>query len=295
MFYKLCVAPAGLPANLDAHFTYVSSAELIVASSSPTPPPSPPPPMEALTQQIAALAANVAAQSSALSTQSSTLSTLSGNVAALSAALSCGAGGRRLETQTDASSVPSVPSESATAQTIVDDFLSRRPDLAGTRQRGSRSSGSILGCRRSRKANERRHAAIAYPFRNDIRTSSIGSALVPPSSSRKRVPARRSCKPVLLRTVTVPASSNVATAALAAATFALSPAAFRLDAAVAAAVAAATFALASATFSLARRRSERAGGPRRPRTYRRQREGRRTLRHQSEQCQQRRLPWGCWR
>eukprot|EP00900_Chrysochromulina_parva_P018692 jgi/Chrpa1/26824/Chrysochromulina_OHIO_Genome00023900-RA len=96
MFYKLCVAPAGLPANLDAHFTYVSSAELTVASSSP-PPPSPPPPMEALTQQIAALAANVAAQST----------------------LSCGAGGRRLDT--DASSAPFVPSESTTAQTIVDD------------------------------------------------------------------------------------------------------------------------------------------------------------------------------
>jgi hypothetical protein len=43
MFYKLCVAPAGLPANLDAHFTYVSSAELTVASSSLPPPPPPPP------------------------------------------------------------------------------------------------------------------------------------------------------------------------------------------------------------------------------------------------------------
>jgi ABC-type transporter Mla subunit MlaD len=157
MFYKLCVAPAGLPANLDAHFTYVSSAELTVASSSPPPPPSPPPSMEALTQQIAALAANVAAQSSALSTQSSTLSTLSanvaaqsstlstlsGNVAALSAALSCGAGGRRLET--DASSAPSVPSESTTAQTIVDDFLSRRPDLAGTLTAEQRAGMEELG------------------------------------------------------------------------------------------------------------------------------------------------------
>jgi hypothetical protein len=136
MFYKLCVAPAGLPANLDAHFTYVSSAELAVASSSPPPPPTPPPPMEALTQQIAALAANVAAQSS-------TLSTLSGNVAALSAALSCGAGGRRLET--DASSAPSVPSESTTAQTIVDDFLSRRPDLAGTLTAEQRAGMEELG------------------------------------------------------------------------------------------------------------------------------------------------------
>jgi hypothetical protein len=167
MFYKLCVAPAGLPANLDAHFTYVSSAELTVASSSPPPPSSPPPSMEALTQQIAALAANVAAQSSALSTQSSTLSTLSasvaalsplsanvaaqsstlstlsGNVAALSAALSCGAGGRRLET--DASSAPSVPSESTTAQTIVDDFLSRRPDLAGTLTAEQRAGMEELG------------------------------------------------------------------------------------------------------------------------------------------------------
>jgi hypothetical protein len=143
MFYKLCVAPAGLPANLDAHFTYVSSAELTVASSSPPPPPSPPPSMEALTQQIAALAANVAAQSSALSTQSSTLSTLSASVAALSAALSCGAGGRRLET--DASSAPSVPSESTTAQTIVDDFLSRRPDLAGTLTAEQRAGMAELG------------------------------------------------------------------------------------------------------------------------------------------------------
>ena len=44
MFYKLCVAPAGLPATLDAHFTYVSSAQLTVTFS-PTlaspPPPSP--------------------------------------------------------------------------------------------------------------------------------------------------------------------------------------------------------------------------------------------------------------
>jgi hypothetical protein len=64
-------------------------------------------------------------------------------VAALSAALSCGAGGRRLET--DASSAPSVPSESTTAQTIVDDFLSRRPDLAGTLTAEQRAGMEELG------------------------------------------------------------------------------------------------------------------------------------------------------
>ena len=43
MFYKLCVAPAGLPATLDAHFTYVSSAQLTITSTSSlaSPPPSP--------------------------------------------------------------------------------------------------------------------------------------------------------------------------------------------------------------------------------------------------------------
>ena len=50
LIYKLCVAPAGSPAILDAHFTYVSSVQLFVAASlsSPpalpatSPPPSPP-------------------------------------------------------------------------------------------------------------------------------------------------------------------------------------------------------------------------------------------------------------
>ena len=64
-------------------------------------------------------------------------------VAALSGALSCGAGGRRLET--DAASAPSVPSESTTAQTIVDDFLSRRPDLAGTLTAEQRAGMEELG------------------------------------------------------------------------------------------------------------------------------------------------------
>jgi len=64
--------------------------------------------------------------------------------AALSAALSCGAGGRRLETDTS-SSVPSEPSESTTAQTIVGDFLSRRPDLAGTLTAEQRAGIEELG------------------------------------------------------------------------------------------------------------------------------------------------------
>jgi len=43
MIYKLCAAPAGSPASLDAHFTYVSSVRLFVASSLSlaSPPPSP--------------------------------------------------------------------------------------------------------------------------------------------------------------------------------------------------------------------------------------------------------------
>ena len=115
--------------------------------------------LAAQSSTLSTLSANVAAQSSALSTQSSTLSTLSAsvaalsplsaNVAALSAALSCGAGGRRLET--DASSAPSVlsepsgPSESTTAQTIVDDFLSLRPDLAGSLTADQRAGMEELG------------------------------------------------------------------------------------------------------------------------------------------------------
>ena len=43
MIYKLCAAPAGSNASLDAHFTYVSSVRLFVVSSLPlaSPPPSP--------------------------------------------------------------------------------------------------------------------------------------------------------------------------------------------------------------------------------------------------------------
>ena len=130
--------------------------------------------MEALAQQVATLSANLAAQSStlstlsanvdaqssALSTQSSTLSTLSSNVAAqsntlstlstlsanvaaLSAALSCGAGGRRLET--DTSFMPSEPSDSTSATSIVDDLPSRRPDLAGTLTAEQRAGIEELG------------------------------------------------------------------------------------------------------------------------------------------------------
>jgi len=153
--YKTCSSRLTGP-TLDSQFIYLDGPRLIVAMpTSPTAATS----VEALTQQIAALSANVAAQSSALSTQSSTLLTLSasvaalsplsGNVAALSAALSCGAGGRRLET--DASSAasvlsePSGPSESTTAQTIVDDFLSLRPDLAGTLTAEQRAGMEELG------------------------------------------------------------------------------------------------------------------------------------------------------
>jgi hypothetical protein len=43
MIYKLCVAPAGSPASLDAQFTYVSSVQLTVEiwREPPPPPPSP--------------------------------------------------------------------------------------------------------------------------------------------------------------------------------------------------------------------------------------------------------------
>ena len=44
MSYKLCVAPAGSAASLDAHFTYVSSVKLTVTISPPPPPPPPLPP-----------------------------------------------------------------------------------------------------------------------------------------------------------------------------------------------------------------------------------------------------------
>jgi uncharacterized coiled-coil protein SlyX len=163
--YKTCCSRLTRP-TLDSQFIYLNGPRLIVAM--PTS-PSAATSMEALAQQIATLSANVAAQSNTLSTlsanvdaqssalstqsstlstlsanvaaqssnvaaQSSTLSTLSANVAALSGALSCGADGRRLDA--DISFAPSVPSEpsgpsdSTTAKAIVDDFLSRRPDLA---------------------------------------------------------------------------------------------------------------------------------------------------------------------
>jgi hypothetical protein len=137
--YKTCISRLTGP-TLDSEFIYLNGPRLIVAM--PTS-PSAATSMEALAQEVATLSANVAAQSSALSTlstlsanvaaQSSTLSTLSANVAALSGALSCSAGGRRLDTDVSFSpSVPSEPSESSTAKAIVDDFLSRRPDLAMT-------------------------------------------------------------------------------------------------------------------------------------------------------------------
>jgi uncharacterized coiled-coil protein SlyX len=165
--HKTCISRLTGP-TLDSQFIYLNGPRLIVAMPAS---PSAATSMEALAQQVATLSANVAAQSSALSTlstlsanvaaqsstlstlsanvaaqsstlstlsanvaaQSSTLSTLSANVAALSGALSCSAGGRRLDTDVSfAPSVPSEPSESSTAKEIVDDFLSRRPDLAGT-------------------------------------------------------------------------------------------------------------------------------------------------------------------
>jgi hypothetical protein len=139
--YKTCIARLPGP-TLDSQFIYLSGPRLIADGDT----------IDALAQQVAALSASVsalaplsasvAAQSSTLSTLSASvaaLSPLSGHVAALSAALSCGAGGRRLET--DASFAPSEPlvkeseppvKESSTAKAIVDDFLSRRPDLAAT-------------------------------------------------------------------------------------------------------------------------------------------------------------------
>ena len=44
MIYKLCAAPAGSAASLDAHFTYVSSVQLTVEISPWEEPPPPPPP-----------------------------------------------------------------------------------------------------------------------------------------------------------------------------------------------------------------------------------------------------------
>jgi hypothetical protein len=137
--YKTCISRLTGP-TLDSQFIYLSGPRLIVAMpTSPTAATS----LEALAQQIAGLSANVAAQSSALSTQSSTLSALSANVAALSTALSCGAGGRRLET--DMSFMPSEPSDSTSATSIGDDLPSRRPDLAGTLTAEQRAGIEELG------------------------------------------------------------------------------------------------------------------------------------------------------
>jgi uncharacterized coiled-coil protein SlyX len=120
-----------LSANVAAQSSTLSTLSANVAAQSNT------------LSTLSTLSANVAAQSSALSTQSSTLSALSANVAALSTALSCGAGGRRLET--DTSFVPSEPSDSTSATSIVDDLPSRRPDLAGTLTAEQRAGMEEIG------------------------------------------------------------------------------------------------------------------------------------------------------
>jgi hypothetical protein len=158
--YKTCISRLTGP-TLDSQFIYLNGPRLIVAM--PTSPPSAATSVEVLAQQVAVLSANVAAQSSTLTTlaanvaaQSSTLSELSAsvadlsplsaNVAALSAALSCGAGGRRLETDTSsAPSVPSEPSDSTSATSIVDNLPSRRPGLAGTLTAEQRAGMEELG------------------------------------------------------------------------------------------------------------------------------------------------------
>jgi hypothetical protein len=130
--YKTCISRRTRP-TLDSHFDYLDGPSLVVSvqvlAGTATSP------IQVLAQQVAELSANVVAQSSTLSTLSANVADQSVSVAALSGALQCGAGGRRLETDTDMSyapSEPSGPSESTTAQAIVDDFLSRRPDLAMT-------------------------------------------------------------------------------------------------------------------------------------------------------------------
>ena len=126
--HKTCISRITDP-TLDSQFIYLNGPRLVVAM--PTT-PSAATSMETLADQVAALSASVAA-----------LSPLPASVAALSAALSCGAGGRRLET--DASSRSSGPSESTTAKTIVNDFLSLRPDLAGTLTAEQRAGMEELG------------------------------------------------------------------------------------------------------------------------------------------------------
>jgi hypothetical protein len=130
--YKTCISRRTRP-TLDSQFDYLDGPSLVVSvqvlAGTATSP------IQVLAQQVAELSANVVAQSSTLSTLSANVADQSVSVAALSGALQCGAGGRRLETDTDMSyapSEPSGPSESTTAQAIVDDFLSRRPDLAMT-------------------------------------------------------------------------------------------------------------------------------------------------------------------
>jgi hypothetical protein len=109
--YKTCISRRTRP-TLDSQFDYLDGPRLVVSvqvlSGTATSP------IQVLAQQVA---------------------DLTSGVAALSGALSCGAaGGRRLDMDTDMSFAPSVsePSESTTAKAIVDDFLSRRPDLAMT-------------------------------------------------------------------------------------------------------------------------------------------------------------------
>ena len=110
--YKTCISRRTRP-TLDSQFDYLDGPSLVVSvqvlAGTATSP------IQVLAQQVA---------------------DLSSGVAALSGALNCGAGGRRLDMDidTDMSFAPSVsePSESTTAKAIVDDFLSRRPDLAMT-------------------------------------------------------------------------------------------------------------------------------------------------------------------
>ena len=108
--YKTCISRRTRP-TLDSQFDYLDGPRLVVS--------------------VQVLAGTATSPIQVLAQQVADLST---GVAALSGALSCGAGGRRLDMDTDMSFAPSVsePSESTTAKAIVDDFLSRRPDLAMT-------------------------------------------------------------------------------------------------------------------------------------------------------------------
>jgi uncharacterized coiled-coil protein SlyX len=143
-------ALAPLAANVAAQSSTLSALSASVAALSPLSAN-----VAAQSSTLTTLSANVAAQSNTLSTLSASvaalsplsasvaaLSPLSANVAALSAALSCGAGGRRLET--DTSFVPSEPSDSTSATSIVDDLPSR-PDLAGTLTAEQRAGMEEIG------------------------------------------------------------------------------------------------------------------------------------------------------